>query len=96
MLLKDLPIEIFIKILDFLSLNDFIKIYRTSKKLNNYICIYIKCNICKYKINEYMDIFIFKKCYKCKEIICKKCQSCCNYENCDNFYCEHCLITEIC
>lgn len=94
--LKDLPPEIFINILIHLSIDDLLKLYKTCNNINNFICIYLKCSGCNKKISKYKDIYNFKKCNKCNEIICKNCQNLCKEESCNNTYCEYCLVTELC
>lgn len=96
MIIINLPAEIFTNILKFLSIDDLIELYKTCKITNKYVYINLKCNICNLKINKIKDIYNFKTCHECKEIICKECQSFCGYEFCDNIYCDYCLVTEIC
>lgn len=93
-----LPTEIIVNnILIFLSLNDLIEFSNVCKITNNYFILYIKCNNCNSKIHENKCIYGLKECNKCKNIICKDCQTfCSNYEYCDNIFCDECLITELC
>lgn len=93
-----LPIEIILdKILILLSINDLLEFSKTCRSANEYVFIYLKCNNCKYKIQEKQDIYKFKTCRECKKLICRNCQTFCNnYEYCDNIFCEDCLVTEIC
>lgn len=93
-----LPIEIIINnLLTLLSIKDLIEFSKVCKSTNEYTCIYLKCNNCNIKSGKKEDIYNFKICYECNNLICKGCQSfCTNYEYCDNIFCDNCLITELC
>ncbi len=87
---KEIPIELTIKILNFLENPDIENIYNTSIFCRSIIINNIKCDLC---LNKY-DFKSFNNCYHCFKLICKKCQSkCCN---CEDIYCDECLITEEC
>lgn len=79
---RSLPIELTIRILNFLKNKEIQNIYNTSVFYRFIIINNIKCDLCFYKY----DFDFFNNCYDCFRLICNKCQTkCCS---CEDIYCD--------
>lgn len=93
-----IPTEVIIcDLLPLFPIHDLIQISKVCEITRKCVYTILNCYICnkpKLNILEKQIIYDFNKCYKCNNIICKKCQSECY--DCKEIYCENCLITELC
>lgn len=93
-----IPTEVIIyNLLPLFPIYDLINFFKVCKFTRK--CVYTILNCCtcnkqKIDILENTNIYNFSRCYKCNNMICKKCQSECY--NCKENFCDNCLVTELC
>jgi hypothetical protein len=93
-----IPAEVIIyNLIPLFPIYDLIQFSKVCRITRKYVYTILNCWICnktKMDILEKQNIYNFNKCYKCNNMICKKCQSECY--DCKEKFCDNCLMTEIC